>query len=270
LTLDQVQDATQVTTNNDVHRKMRLDTVFSSLSESARVQAVAQRITAAVHLGLLSPGDQLPSEADLASKLSVSTVTVREALVHLRAQGLIETKRGRHGGSFVRRTSGTPKDVLNTRLRTYTAAEWLDICDEQLAVEAGVAYLAAERATREDIDRLHAVMGMLSAARTPAERYKADSQFHLALAVVSQSERLARSAIRIQGETADVLWLPIPDDELDAAVIQSAHAEIVAAIEAENAELASRLARAHAQAGARRIRQLHLKAVAGGRRRPSR
>jgi GntR family transcriptional regulator, transcriptional repressor for pyruvate dehydrogenase complex len=256
-----------VRTDSDVHRKLPLETVFSSLSESARVQAVAQRISAAVHLGLLGEGEQLPSEADLASKLSVSTVTVREALVHLRAQGLIETKRGRHGGSFVRRTGGTPRDVLDKRLRTYTAAEWRDLCDEQATVEAGVAYLAAQRATREDIDRLHAVLEMLPAARSPAERYKADSQFHLALAVVSQSERLARSAIRIQGETADVLWLPFPDDELDPAAIQSAHTGIVAAIEAEDGQLASQLARAHAQTGARRIRQLRLKAGAGRRRR---
>lgn len=62
------------------------------------------------------------------------------------------------------------------------------------------------------------------------------------LAVVSQSERLARSATRIQGETADLLWLPNPDDELDPAVIHSAHTEIVAAIEAEDDELASQLA----------------------------
>jgi GntR family transcriptional regulator, transcriptional repressor for pyruvate dehydrogenase complex len=256
-----------VRTDTDLRSKLRLETAFCSLSESARVQAVAQRITAAVHLGLIGEGEQLPSEAELASKLSVSTVTVREALVHLRAQGLIETRRGRHGGSFVRRTSGTPKDVLDKRLRTFTAAEWCDLCDEQLAVEAGVAYLAAQRATREDIDHLHEVVEMLSAARSPAERYKADSHFHLALAVMSQSERLARSAIRIQAETADILWLPIPDDELNPAVIQSAHTEIVAAIEAEDDELAGQLARAHAEAGARRIRQLHLKAIGGGRRR---
>lgn len=259
-----------MTANADSQHQLTRRTVFSPLSESGRVDEVAQRITAAVHLGLLVDGEQLPSETELAAQLSVSTVTLREALVNLRAQGLIETRRGRNGGSFIRVGTGTPKEVLYGRLRSLSATEWRDLGDEQMAVESAIAFVAAERATDEDVERLHTVMELLPAAATPAARYQADSRFHLALAVASQSERLTRSAIRILGETADVMWLPNPDDELDQSAVQQAHAEIVAAIEAEDSELAARLARAHAQAGTRRIRQLQLRAIADGKRRNSR
>lgn len=259
-----------MTADAESQHQLTRQTVFSPLSDSGRVEEVGQRIASAVHLGLLVDGEQLPSEAELAAQLSVSTVTLREALVNLRAQGLIETRRGRNGGSFIRAGSGTPREVLYARLRGLSATEWRDLGDEQMAIESAIAFVAAERATEEDVERLHAVMELLPAAATPAARYQADSRFHLALAVASQSERLTRSEIRVLGETADVLWLPYPDDELDQGAVQDAHAEIVAAIEAEDSELAARLARAHAQAGTRRIRQLQLRAVAGDKRRNAR
>lgn len=241
-------------------------TVFSPLSDSGRVEEVSQRIATAVHLGLLADGEQLPSEAELAAQLSVSTVTLREALVHLRAQGIIETRRGRTGGSFVRTSGEAPQEVLNNRLRRLSVTEWRDLGDEQMAIEAAIAYVAAERATDEDVERLHAVMRLLPQATTPAERYQADSRFHLALAVASQSERLTRAEIRLLGETADVLWLPNPDDELDQSAVQAAHEEIVSAIEAEDSERAGQLARAHARGGSRWIRKLQLRAIASDKK----
>ncbi|MGE2730736.1 FadR/GntR family transcriptional regulator [Mycolicibacterium vaccae] len=259
-----------MTTDADPQHRLTRQTVFSPLSDSGRVEEVGQRIASAVHLGLLVDGEQLPSEAELAAQLSVSTVTLREALVNLRAQGLIETRRGRNGGSFIRAGAGTPREALYSRLRRLSAAEWRDIGDEQMAIEAAIAFVAAERATVEDVERLHAVMELLPTATTPASRYRADSRFHLSLAVASQSERLTRSEIRLLGETADVLWMPNPDDELDPETVQNAHAEILAAIEAEDSEKAARLARAHAQAGNRRIRQLHLRALSGDKKRGAR
>jgi GntR family transcriptional repressor for pyruvate dehydrogenase complex len=109
------------------------------------VGAVGQRITSAVYLGLLSEGEQLPSEAALAERLGVSTVTLREALVHLRAEGIIETRRGRNGGSFVRKPVESSRDALNKRLRNLSSDEWRDLGDE-LAVESEDDELASRLA----------------------------------------------------------------------------------------------------------------------------
>src|SRR5262245_49335985 len=76
--------------------------MFAPLDQTGRAEAVTARLVDAITLGLLVDAERLPSEAELATRLGVSTVTVREALVALRQRGLVETRRGRGGGSFVR------------------------------------------------------------------------------------------------------------------------------------------------------------------------
>src|SRR5687768_10641430 len=76
--------------------------VFAPVADgSARREVVARRLGGAIALGLIGDGEQLPSELELATSLNVSTVTLRDALADLRARGLVVTRRGRGGGSFV-------------------------------------------------------------------------------------------------------------------------------------------------------------------------
>lgn len=73
-----------------------------------RADEIAEKITEAIHLGLLDDGERLPVEIDLAAQFGVAPMTVREALATLRDQQLVETRRGRSGGSFVRRPLARP------------------------------------------------------------------------------------------------------------------------------------------------------------------
>ena len=75
--------------------------VLAPLDRRGRVAEVERRLADAIRVGVFGDGDQLPSEAELAAQLGVATVTLREALVGLRRTGLVETRRGRNGGTFV-------------------------------------------------------------------------------------------------------------------------------------------------------------------------
>ena len=77
------------------------DAVFAQLADAGRAEQVARRLADAILLGVLTPGERLPNEAELARRFGVALVTAREGLGMLRQAGLVETRRGRDGGSFV-------------------------------------------------------------------------------------------------------------------------------------------------------------------------
>ncbi len=74
---------------------------FAPLETVERGEEIARRLRHAIELGVLEDGAQLPSESELAARMRVSTLTLRAALAELRHLGLLETRRGKGGGSFV-------------------------------------------------------------------------------------------------------------------------------------------------------------------------
>lgn len=73
--------------------------------------SVKDEIVAAISKGEFKPGDKLPSEYDLARKLGVSRMTLRESLRALEEEGLLARKQG--VGTFVKATSHRIKSILD-------------------------------------------------------------------------------------------------------------------------------------------------------------
>ncbi|MGN1123516.1 MAG: FadR/GntR family transcriptional regulator [Eubacterium sp.] len=94
-----------------------------------------------------SVGDKLPNENDLAAELGVSRSTLREAIKILTTNGILEIKRGK--GTFV--TSNT---TINTSDLNDIASGLDDLFEMRLMFEPDCAYLAAERATDEEIETI--------------------------------------------------------------------------------------------------------------------
>lgn len=90
-------------------------------------------------------GDKLPNENDLALELGVSRSTLREAIKILTTNGILEIKRGR--GTFV--TSNT---IISSQNFSDIASGLDDLFEMRLMFEPDCAYLAAERATDEEIE----------------------------------------------------------------------------------------------------------------------
>ncbi len=65
-----------------------------------RYVQIAEDIVQQVRAGVLKPGDQVPSEADMVERYGVSGGTVRKAMLEIRASGLVETRHGK--GSYVK------------------------------------------------------------------------------------------------------------------------------------------------------------------------
>lgn len=216
-----------------------LNAVFSLVDNRGRVDAVITRFGNAIALGLLPDGEKLPSETDLAERLGVSTVSIREALNVLRERGLVETRRGRNGGSFVR-TPGQPgAEEMDARLMALDPYQLRDYTDLHMGTLAGAAFLAARRATPEGLACLRRTLAEMEAARTPEESRVLGGRFGIEIASMSGSDRFADKEIAMQADLgrpmADLLHRLAP-----AELIVAWHREVYEAIAAGDAEGARR------------------------------
>ncbi|HEX4290611.1 MAG TPA: GntR family transcriptional regulator [Trebonia sp.] len=247
--------------------------LISPLAAAGRAEEVVQRVSQAIQLGLFVDGEQLPPETEFATQLGVSAMTLREALASLRQRGLVETRRGRTGGTFVRRPASPPVGLLCQRLRGMTTSSLRDLIDEQFAVSGAAARLAAARASGADVRRLHTLVRQLAAASTLGSRIRADSRFHIEVAQASQSERLTRLEVGLQTQLGELLWLP-PEatgpataadatELLDHVAVSAEHAAIADAIAAEDGDRARMLAERHVEWNLRRLTAMRLAMAQG-------
>ncbi|HEY0359187.1 MAG TPA: FCD domain-containing protein [Mycobacteriales bacterium] len=230
--------------------------MFAPLEQSGRAELVTRRLSDAIVLGLLHDGEQLPSESDLALRLGVSTVTVREALTALREQDLVETRRGRAGGSFVRVPADPAVALLRSRLADLSLGDLRDLCDHYAAVSGAAARLAAERASDDDLDRIGTSIDALAGADGAGARRRAEGQFHVEVAAAAQSARLTREEIRLQAEVGPLLWLPSGDASV-SRLAKIEHATIVGRIAARDGDGARTAAESHVATALRRVTSLH-------------
>lgn len=213
--------------------------------------AVAQRLSEAITMGLIADGEQLPTEADLAAQLAVSTVSLRAALAILRREGLIETRRGRNGGSFIRAPREFSSAKSQERLGAMSPSQIRDLGYELMAVAGVVASLAARRFDDDNIARLVELADQLAVAELPEQRLRLDSRFRIEVAVASQSERLTRRMVTLQAEYSELLWLPAVGLASEECAAQ--HRDLAKAIHAGDADLARSLAEAHVVEDTRHI-----------------
>ncbi|EYT51841.1 GntR family transcriptional regulator [Leucobacter sp. UCD-THU] len=203
---------------------------FAPIGEEGRTEQVVSRIVQAISVGAFTEGERLPSETELSGLLGVAVVTVREALGALRHRGLIETRRGRHGGSFVRSSHGAVEEVNARALAAMPRVALADLGVHYEVIVGACADYACLRATAEELD---VVRGLLDAARdlTPELWRRRVTEVQLELAALSQSVRLTNEHVRVQTEFTPLLAL----QDLDAAARRCTHDALASQIEATRA-----------------------------------
>jgi GntR family transcriptional repressor for pyruvate dehydrogenase complex len=212
-----------------------LDTVFAPVRSQTAFEETVERLGTAIKLGLLPPGTRLPPERDLCAKLGIARSTLRQALVALGQSSHLRATRGRGGGTFVSDPQPPAQPPSSDVL-----AHWREVCDERMAVEVGIAVLAAERAVPEQLDALDqiviAIDGMLD--DFPAYR-QADIRFHVGLAQATDSPRLVTAMTEAQGAMTGLISLIAhPPEVLDSSNAQ--HRRLLAAVRRHDEAAAAR------------------------------
>jgi len=219
-------------------------------------EACVEQLATAIRLGVYPRGSSLPAERDLAERLGVSRATLREAMAALREAGLVETTRGRGGGTVVTLKPRTPSGRAAARITAAKRRDWLDALEFRRVVEPGAAHAAADRpltdVRREQLERAHAEV---ASARKPAEHRQADSRFHLTVAALSESPRLVEAVTSVQATLHEML-LAIPVLEANIVHSDRQHARLVTAILAGKPERARRVMEEHCDDTAALLRGL--------------
>jgi DNA-binding FadR family transcriptional regulator len=194
------------------------EAVFRPVRTGNAFEETVERLLQAIRLGVAGPGERLPAERELAARLAVSRVTLREAIRALADAGYVESRRGRYGGTFV---TETLPPTASGRAREELAAELEDVLTLRLVLETGAAELAAARALTP-VDRQHLREALAEAGTTdPAEYRRRDSRLHLAIAEVTASTLLTTAVADIRVKVNELLDA-IP---LLAASIEHSHAQ---------------------------------------------
>jgi GntR family transcriptional repressor for pyruvate dehydrogenase complex len=128
---------------------------FQEFRKQTMSEVIVKEILAMIQSGELRPGDQIPSELDLMEKMNVSRSIVREALRALSVMNVISIHPGRR--SFI--TSLAP-ELLMEHLEFVISLEddtLLKLFETRKLIEVGIASLAAERITDDEIEKLTAL-----------------------------------------------------------------------------------------------------------------
>ncbi len=159
--------------------------VFSPVPVRNAFEVTVERLAQGIRLGVLVGGDRLPPERELADTFGVSRVTLREAIKALRDAGLVESHRGRGGGTFVvAPKTHTPRRAEQIGRSLQHVLD--DALDLRRIIEPGAAALAASRSlTAADRATLHRCLEEATNC-SPETRRLADSRLHMAIAAAGR------------------------------------------------------------------------------------
>jgi DNA-binding FadR family transcriptional regulator len=179
-----------------VLRRMRIGNAF---------EETVERLLRLIKLGVVSLGEKLPPERELATRMGVSRETLRDALRSLRDAGYLESRRGRTGGTFVLARDGAQPAGTAATTVPLDAAAVDDVLAVRFALETGATELAARRSLpasdRAELHRLHD-----ECCSTPLPEYRrADSRLHLTVAELAGSPSLATAVAAARARTNDLL-----------------------------------------------------------------
>lgn len=146
---------------------------------------IADQIARDIAGGRMRAGEKLPTEHFLAKALGVSRSVVREAIAHLRNEGLVETRQG--VGAFVTEPQARPIRIGQDDLANHQS--FCDLFQLRVPLEIEAAALAARHHTPDDLARIDETLARMSGAeKWTEEGIVADLAFHRAVAAATGNE----------------------------------------------------------------------------------
>jgi DNA-binding FadR family transcriptional regulator len=199
---------------------LAVDAVFRPIRTGNAFEETVERLLHAIKLGVVTAGERLPAERELALRLGVSRATLRDAIRELEHAGYVESRRGRSGGTFVvyQPTPGAGGFVPSLPPRGSGLEDALTL---RSVLELGAAEAAARRPLSED-ERRHLQERLADCDAADRPRYRQlDSRLHLAIAEVTGSASLAAAVADVRMRINDLLdQIPVLAPNIEHSRVQ--------------------------------------------------
>ena len=223
---------------------------FTPVKNRRLYEDIVEQIKKFITGGALKPGDKLPAERDMAERLQVSRVSVREAIRALEMLGFVDIRPG--DGTFVRDTN---TDDIIRPLAMFLAVErnsLLDMFELRRIFETSAAALAADRADASEVENLASILAKMKEGfdqQDPEMGEEFDTHFHFAIAEATHNSLLTKLFRTVSAEFAKAnsaarrqLW---SGSAGNGQVIIDQHTDIFEAIKAHDGARASEVMLRH-------------------------
>lgn len=229
---------------------------FPRIEQTKTHLYIAEQLRREITLGLLLTGETLPPERELASMFGVARATVQEAVQVLQSEGLVETRRGRGGGTFI---IGPANDAASRRRLISQVRSNRELIEEAVAyrleLEPAAASQAAGARVPEDLARLGQILDRAAKTTDDVLFTSLDTQFHMGVARAAHNRFFTDAVERVRLSLQDAILL-LPESALWQQRSLREHTRIYAALDAGDSQAARKAVLTHVGHTARSIRAL--------------
>lgn len=188
----------------------------------------------------LGAGDRLPPEREIAERLGVSRASIKQAIVILEVQGLVEI---RHGGGTYLRTNSLESEPVDRMIERHRRLP--DVLEAREALETKLAELAAARRTDDDLAALDTALDRMREEIAAGEYgEEGDRLFHAAITAAARNALLGEFMRRIGDQVAESRHESLSQPGRPSNSLAQ-HETILAAIRAQDGPGAAEAMRAH-------------------------
>ncbi len=201
---------------------------------------IAGQLMSEIQSGKYPIGARLPAERDLALKYEVSRPVIREAIISLEVQGLVDVRVG--SGVYVQSASEqkpAPSGDVSA----------IELTEARLLIESEVAALAAAQITDDELAELEDLVRQIEEEnKSPDGREEADTAFHLAIAQASRNNALIETVERLwnlRRTSREAALLHEKARHANIKPVVDEHTAILRALQARDPKAARAAMRAH-------------------------
>ncbi|MGB5995310.1 MAG: FadR/GntR family transcriptional regulator [Candidatus Deferrimicrobiaceae bacterium] len=217
--------------------------LFKPVKKTRVYEEIVAKIKDMLKKGRLKSGDQLPGERELSEVFQVSRSSVREALRTLETQGFLESRQG--DGTYI---ASKPVESLVSSLASAIFSEkdsQMELFEMRRLIEPQLAYLAAERATQEEIAMMEQALVLQEEAIARGETgTDVDKSFHYIMAKATKNKVLLRLTDSMRDLLAESRDKYLQVEGRPGKSI-SRHRQVLDAIKARDGELAAQVMLEH-------------------------